>query len=266
MLERRGFKDRAWAVEWESSALEFLLEKGFSPEMGARPLKRAIEQYVIAPLAATIVERRFPEGEQFVFVRSDGQAIQAEFVDPDSDVAAGRGAPSLEARGAPASLVRDDPGAGGSAAEFEGSRPRRTASSRRSPSPDWEELKRRLSDEMNAAEFWHRPGSLREAGAAGADGPRGGGRRNGEVAARAARAGRSRREHYSRELVVAARAAAAPGQAGHQGRLRRTRRSRSRSSSSRRSSRAQATAAHSMHGAGSCSTCIAPGRASGICR
>ena len=60
MLERRGLKDRDWAVEWEASAQEFLLEKGFSPEMGARPLKRAIDQYVIAPLAATIVERAFP--------------------------------------------------------------------------------------------------------------------------------------------------------------------------------------------------------------
>ena len=84
VLERRGFKDREWAVEWEASALEFLLEKGFSPEMGARPLKRAIDQYLIAPLAATIVEKRFPEGDQFVFVRSDGRAIQAEFVDPDA--------------------------------------------------------------------------------------------------------------------------------------------------------------------------------------
>jgi ATP-dependent Clp protease ATP-binding subunit ClpC len=87
VLERRGFKDREWAVEWEATALEFLLEKGFSPEMGARPLKRAIDQFVIAPLAATIVEQRFPEGDQFVFVRSDGHAIQAEFVDPDLDVA-----------------------------------------------------------------------------------------------------------------------------------------------------------------------------------
>ena len=73
VLERRGLKDREWAVEWEASAQEFLLEKGFSPEMGARPLKRAIDQYVIAPLAATIVEQRFPEGDQFVFVRSDGR-------------------------------------------------------------------------------------------------------------------------------------------------------------------------------------------------
>src|SRR6202012_371478 len=85
LLERRGLKDRAWAIEWEASALEFLLERGFSPEMGARPLKRAIDQYVVAPLAAIIVEKRFPEGEQFLFVRSDGNAIQVEFVDPDAE-------------------------------------------------------------------------------------------------------------------------------------------------------------------------------------
>ena len=41
MLERRGLKYREWAVEWEASAQDFLLEKGFSPEMGARPLRRA---------------------------------------------------------------------------------------------------------------------------------------------------------------------------------------------------------------------------------
>ena len=29
LFERRGLKERAWAVEWEASALEFLLEKGF---------------------------------------------------------------------------------------------------------------------------------------------------------------------------------------------------------------------------------------------
>src|SRR5262245_11210171 len=85
VLDRRGLKHREWAVEWEESAQEFLLEKGFSPEMGARPLRRAIDQDVVAPLAATIVEQRFPEGDQFVFVRSDGRAIQAEFVDPDGD-------------------------------------------------------------------------------------------------------------------------------------------------------------------------------------
>ena len=69
LLERRGLKDRAWAIEWESSALEFLLESGFSPEMGARPLKRAIDQYVVAPLAAIIVEKAV-SGRRAVSVRA----------------------------------------------------------------------------------------------------------------------------------------------------------------------------------------------------
>ena len=86
VLERRGLKNREWAVEWEVSAQEFLLDKGFSPEMGARPVRRAIDQYLLAPLAATMVEHRFPEGDQFLFVRSDGNAIQVEFVDPNAEI------------------------------------------------------------------------------------------------------------------------------------------------------------------------------------
>ena len=124
VLERRGLKYRDWAVEWEASAQEFLLEKGFSAEMGARPLKRAIDQYLIAPLAATIVERRFPEGDQFVFVRSDGRAIQAEFVDPDGDAppssAIARGGHRRQA----ARAAGDDPGGDGIGGRGQGSRAR----------------------------------------------------------------------------------------------------------------------------------------------
>ncbi|MCW5625581.1 MAG: AAA family ATPase [Burkholderiales bacterium] len=88
VLERRGFRNREWAVEWEASAIEFLLDRGFTPDMGARPLRRAIEQYVLGPIATTIVEHRFPEGDQFLFVRSDGLGVQVEFVDPDASTAA----------------------------------------------------------------------------------------------------------------------------------------------------------------------------------
>jgi len=59
---------------------------GFSPTMGARPLKRASDQHLLAPLAATLVEHRYPEGDQFLFVRSDGRSLQVEFVDPDAPV------------------------------------------------------------------------------------------------------------------------------------------------------------------------------------
>lgn len=83
VVKRRGFRNRDWAVEWEPSAIDFLLERGFTPDMGARPLRRAIEEHLLAPLAMTIVEHRFPEGDQFLFVRSDGHGIQVEFIDPD---------------------------------------------------------------------------------------------------------------------------------------------------------------------------------------
>jgi ATP-dependent Clp protease ATP-binding subunit ClpC len=97
VLGRRGFRNREWAVEWEESALEFLLDRGFTRDMGARPLRRAIDQHVLAPLAATIVQHRFPEGDQFLFVRSDGNAIQVQFVDPDA-------APQAPAASAPPSV------------------------------------------------------------------------------------------------------------------------------------------------------------------
>ena len=158
LLDRRGLKDRAWAIEWEPSALEFLLEKGFSPEMGARPLKRAIDAYVVAPLAAIIVEKRFPEGEQFLFVRSDGAAIQAEFVDPDADVAAEdetvTAAPSEPAALSTLSAIILAPK--GTWAEFQSLQAEYEGIERTIASVDWEELKDRLAEEMSSTDFWTR--------------------------------------------------------------------------------------------------------------
>ncbi len=155
VLERRGLKDREWAVEWEASALEFLLEKGFSPEMGARPLKRAIDQYLIAPLAATIVEKRFPEGDQFVFVRSDGHAIQAEFVDPDADTpghraAAAQTADDDQTLDLPAMILAPE----GSERERRALGLAQSAVAETLESQDWEQRKTALAAEMQAAEFW----------------------------------------------------------------------------------------------------------------
>ncbi|HWS90701.1 MAG TPA: AAA family ATPase [Pyrinomonadaceae bacterium] len=86
ILTRRGLRTRQWAVEWDDSAVEFLLEKGFTADLGARPLKRAVERYLLAPLSLTIVNHQFPEGDQFLFVRSsaDGNSLDVQFVDPDA--------------------------------------------------------------------------------------------------------------------------------------------------------------------------------------
>jgi ATP-dependent Clp protease ATP-binding subunit ClpC len=144
-------------VEWEASAQEFLLEKGFSAEMGARPLKRAIDRYLIAPLAATIVERRFPEGDQFVFVRSDGRAIQAEFVDPDGDALPNPAASAMRTADKPLALPEMILAATGSAAEVKALAREHAGVEETFASPQWEDLKASLSDSMTAADFWSRP-------------------------------------------------------------------------------------------------------------
>jgi ATP-dependent Clp protease ATP-binding subunit ClpC len=155
-LERRGLRHRDWAVEWDPSALEFLIEKGFSPAMGARPLKRAIEEYVIAPLAETIVERRFPEGDQFVFVRREGDQLAAEFVDPDAHDEAP--APQASAASAPESLGSR---ASGTAATTGGELDALARIEReidaRIQSEAWSRKKHDLAAAMSIAEFWATP-------------------------------------------------------------------------------------------------------------
>ncbi|MEO0617204.1 MAG: AAA family ATPase [Pseudomonadota bacterium] len=85
VLGRRGLRSKQWAVEWEDSAIEFLLDQGFTPDLGARPLRRAIEEHLLAPLSLTIVQNEAPSGEQFLFVRSSGDALDVVFVDPDAE-------------------------------------------------------------------------------------------------------------------------------------------------------------------------------------
>jgi ATP-dependent Clp protease ATP-binding subunit ClpC len=152
VLERRGLRNREWAVEWENSALEFLLDRGFSPELGARPLKRAIDQYLLAPLAATIVEHRFPEGDQFLFVRSDGKAIQVEFVDPDAETAHVPTAPSAGG----VSLAEIVHNSQGSAAERAVLESEYRALAARLDGEAWNGLAAQLSGQMAEPAFWSR--------------------------------------------------------------------------------------------------------------
>ena len=152
VLQRRGFRNREWAVEWEESALEFLLDKGFTPDMGARPLRRAIEQHLLAPIAMTIVEHRFPQGDQFLFVRSDGGAIQVEFVDPDAEPAATAepAAPPTDLSLPPLVLAasgRDD--------ERQFLQQRLAGLTARLESEPWVERKQQWLKQMSRAEFWN---------------------------------------------------------------------------------------------------------------
>lgn len=69
-------------ISLDDSAKDFLVEKGYVPEMGARPLRRTIEEYVEGPLAELIL--RYPnEGRRcLVTVEGDHLKIVDEEVFP----------------------------------------------------------------------------------------------------------------------------------------------------------------------------------------
>jgi ATP-dependent Clp protease ATP-binding subunit ClpC len=62
---------------------EFLLEKGYSPEFGARPLRRAIERYIEDPLSEEILRGRITEGMTVeVKVGNDALVFEAKAAEP----------------------------------------------------------------------------------------------------------------------------------------------------------------------------------------
>jgi ATP-dependent Clp protease ATP-binding subunit ClpC len=127
--------------------------------MGARPLRRAIDEHLLAPLAATLVEHRFPAGEQFLFVRSDRRSIQVEFVDPGADAAESDGAGTTLARGAAAeaSLARAVLQPTGTAAERALLHARIGAARTKIDGADFEHARKALEATMNEADFWQQP-------------------------------------------------------------------------------------------------------------
>jgi ATP-dependent Clp protease ATP-binding subunit ClpC len=46
-------------LELTDQAKEFLIDKGYNPEFGARPLRRAIEHYVEDPLSEAVLAGKF---------------------------------------------------------------------------------------------------------------------------------------------------------------------------------------------------------------
>jgi ATP-dependent Clp protease ATP-binding subunit ClpC len=56
-LAREGLVRRGVTVEWDEAVVARLAELGFDPRLGARPLKRAIEEHVVTPLARVLAAR-----------------------------------------------------------------------------------------------------------------------------------------------------------------------------------------------------------------
>jgi ATP-dependent Clp protease ATP-binding subunit ClpB len=60
---KERLKDKKIDVELTPKAKEFIAEHGFSPEYGARPLKRTIQKLVIDPLSMQLIKGIFKEGD-----------------------------------------------------------------------------------------------------------------------------------------------------------------------------------------------------------
>ena len=75
--ERLG--ERAITLELEDSAIEFLINKGFNTDYGARPLRRAIERFIEDPLAEQILRADFEGGSILgVTAAADNESLNFE--------------------------------------------------------------------------------------------------------------------------------------------------------------------------------------------
>jgi len=58
-------------LDVSAQAKEFLVEKGFDPVFGARPLKRTIQRFIEDPLASEIISKKFREGQTILVTRKN---------------------------------------------------------------------------------------------------------------------------------------------------------------------------------------------------
>jgi ATP-dependent Clp protease ATP-binding subunit ClpC len=66
-------KDKEVEVVLTAEATEFLIEKGYDPQFGARPLRRAVEKYLQDPLAEEILRGNIKPSEKVEVAVEDGK-------------------------------------------------------------------------------------------------------------------------------------------------------------------------------------------------
>jgi ATP-dependent Clp protease ATP-binding subunit ClpB len=74
-LERvkKRLASRGINLTFDKKALEYLVDKGYDPTFGARPLKRVIQSQILDPLALEIIEQKLGEGYAVMASVKDGK-------------------------------------------------------------------------------------------------------------------------------------------------------------------------------------------------
>jgi ATP-dependent Clp protease ATP-binding subunit ClpC len=70
-------KAQGLSIQVDELALEFLIEKGFNEDYGARPMRRAIERFVEDPMAESLLRGMY-DPERPIHVTVDGPMDKAE--------------------------------------------------------------------------------------------------------------------------------------------------------------------------------------------
>jgi ATP-dependent Clp protease ATP-binding subunit ClpC len=86
---REQLHDRKLNLELTNEAKELLLEFGYDPSMGARPLRRAIQRYVEDVLAEEVLNGRLPLGSTVVMTREGDQLVIADVLTSPQEVLVG---------------------------------------------------------------------------------------------------------------------------------------------------------------------------------
>ncbi len=71
---RESMAERELQLELSEDAKDLLVEKGWDPAMGARPLRRAIQRYIEDPLADFVLRSQVPEGSTVLVEREESAA------------------------------------------------------------------------------------------------------------------------------------------------------------------------------------------------
>ncbi len=86
-------------LETTTAAHDFLIEKGYNPDFGARPLRRAIEQYVEDPLSEAILRGEYKQVSK-VKIDRNGDSLRFESVPTEAPPEPATSAPAVAGTGA----------------------------------------------------------------------------------------------------------------------------------------------------------------------
>ncbi len=72
---RRRMAERKITIELTDKAREYLVEQGYDPVYGARPLRRTIQRLILDPLALQVLQGKFHEGDTVVVDMENGKLV-----------------------------------------------------------------------------------------------------------------------------------------------------------------------------------------------